>query len=81
MVSTSRTRQPCFESGVYAAKDVRKDCGAERWRGVGELHGQLLVVVWTERAPDQRRIISLRRANERERKAYREAVEDRLGKG
>lgn len=70
-----------FENDVYAAKDARKDYGEERWRGIGELHGRVLVVVWTDRGPGKRRIISLRRANERERKAYRKAVEDGLGKG
>ena len=70
-----------FENDVYAAKDTRKDYGEERWRGIGKLHGRVLVVVWTDREPGKRRIISLRRANERERQAYRKAVEDGLGEG
>ena len=70
-----------FEGDLYARRDTRKDYGEERWQGIGKLLSRVLVVVWTDRSPDRRRIISLRRANERERQAYRKAVEHGLGQG
>ena len=70
-----------FDADVYAAMDTRQGYGEECWRGIGELNDRVLVVVWTGRAPGKRRIISLRRANERERTAYYKAVQDGLGKG
>ncbi len=43
--------------------------GEERWRAYGSMYGLLHAVVYTDRG-DVRRIISLRRANARERKRY-----------
>lgn len=50
-------------------EDVR-DYGEERRRiSVGELHGRLMVIVYTLRG-DRVRVISMRKANNREKKAY-----------
>lgn len=62
--------------------DAHEDYGEERWKGVGVLQGVVVVVVvFTERAGDAIRIISLRKANSRERKAYEEEIKNRLGAG
>jgi uncharacterized DUF497 family protein len=53
--------------------DRRRDYGEERFISIGLLHGRLCVLCWTLRA-GQLRIISLRKANEREQKAYAEAA-------
>jgi|SRR5947209_16003599 len=51
----------------------------ERWRGIGVIHGRVAVVVFTECRPNVIRFISLRKANQQERKAYEEAIKDELG--
>lgn len=56
--------------------DNRFDYGEERVITVGHLDGRLVVVVWTERG-DARHIISMRKANEREKKRFAQ----RLGEG
>lgn len=54
--------------------------GEERWKGIGALQGiVVVVVVFTERGDDTIRIISLRKASTREKRAYEEEIENRLG--
>ena len=50
-------------------RDERYDYGEDRWDAIGFIDGRLHVVVYTLRV-DAVRIISLRRANARERRAY-----------
>ena len=52
------------------ASDDRMDYGEPRVVSAGFIDGRLHLVVWTARG-DARRIISLRKANDREEKAYR----------
>lgn len=47
-------------------EDAREDDSELRFITVGELDAKLLVVVWTKRG-DVRRIISMRKANDREK--------------
>lgn len=47
-------------------RDDRFDYGEERWITVGFLRGRMVVVVWTWCGED-RHVISMRKANERER--------------
>ena len=49
--------------------DNQKDYGETRNITVGYIDGRMVLAVWTQRG-DARRIISLRKANEREQKAY-----------
>ena len=42
----------------------------ERWLSVGELNGRLIAVVWTRRS-ETIRIVTMRRAREREKERYR----------
>jgi len=57
--------------------DDRKDYGEIRWLTYGLLKGRTVALVWTPRGKN-RHIISMRKANEREKKIY-EAQLDRPG--
>jgi uncharacterized protein len=57
---------PMFESPMLIKPDDRSDYGEDRWFGVGFLHNNIAVVIWTERQNDVIRIISVRRANRHE---------------
>lgn len=50
-------------------EDDRKDYGERREVTVGFVGGRMVLIVWTERG-DTRRIISMRKANDRERSEY-----------
>jgi uncharacterized DUF497 family protein len=54
----------------FIARDERFDYGEERFFTVGLLYGRIVVIVWTPRN-DDRRIISMRYANEREISRYK----------
>ncbi len=70
------------DAPLFVTHDSRRDYGEERWRGVGLLDGvAVVVVVFTERGNDKIRVISLRRADARERKAYEAEIKNRLGAG
>lgn len=49
--------------------DDRQDYGETRMISVGHLHGRMVVLVWTQRG-DDRHMISMRKANEREQERY-----------
>ena len=57
--------------------DDRNDYGETRWVTFGLLGGRMVALVWTPRNRG-RHIISMRKANEREQKAYQEEL-DRSG--
>jgi len=61
-----------FEGPVLERIDDRRDYGEDRYTAIGETAGREIFVVYTLRAGN-RRIISARKANRHERKAYREA--------
>jgi uncharacterized protein len=54
--------------------DLRQDYGEDRFITLGLLVGRMVVLVWTWR-DDVRRIISMRKANEREQNLYRERLD------
>lgn len=54
-----------FAGVNVTAEDARFDYGEPRFTTVGVLDGRMLVMVWTPRG-EARRIISMRKANERE---------------
>ncbi|MDE0387557.1 MAG: BrnT family toxin [Rhodospirillales bacterium] len=54
---------------TLTARDDRQDYGEDRFITIGFLDGAMVVLVWTPR-DDAYRIISLRKANERERALY-----------
>ncbi len=63
-----------FEGATLTIPDDRKDYGEPRFITIGCLDGRMVVIVWTPRGA-ARRIISLRKANDREQALYG----DRLG--
>ena len=58
-----------FAGATLTAEDDRSEYGEIRYITVGFLGDAMVVLVWTPRN-DSRRIISLRKANERERRLY-----------
>lgn len=64
--------------GAVFAMDERKDYGEKRIIAVGEIHGRLHVLVYTLRDEDIR-LISLRKANPRERRGYDKARQKKNG--
>ncbi|WP_457301847.1 BrnT family toxin [Phyllobacterium sp. P5_D12] len=59
-----------FAGRTYDKEDDRFDYGEIRVITVGYLHDRMVVIVWTER-DGARHIISMRKANERERNRYK----------
>jgi uncharacterized DUF497 family protein len=68
-----------FSHPYLEKEDARKEYGEKRFSGFGYIEGRLMVVTFTRRG-DSLRIISLRKANEREQKRFKAAVADRLDK-
>ena len=58
-----------FEGATLTVEDDRWDYGEDRFITIGFLDGGMVVMVWTPRDL-RRRIISMRKANERERRLY-----------
>jgi uncharacterized protein len=67
-----------FERVTLERTDDRRDYGERRVLAIGLAQGLHLTVAYTDRGEPggeiERRIISARRSNRRERKAYREAI-------
>jgi uncharacterized protein len=58
-----------FEGATLTIADDRQDYGEPRFITIGRLDGRMVVSVWTPRGA-ARRIISLRKANDREQALY-----------
>src|SRR5271165_4889063 len=58
-----------FAGATLTIADDRKDYGEPRFISIGRLDGRMVVSVWTPRG-GARRIISLRKANDREQALY-----------
>lgn len=58
-----------FAGATLTVEDDRRDYGEDRFITIGFLDGTMVVLVWTPRA-GAHRIISMRKANERERALY-----------
>jgi uncharacterized DUF497 family protein len=67
-----------FRGALVVDTDTREDYGETRWVGLGPVGGSIGYVAFVVREPDTVRIISLRKATSRERKAYEKAIQDRL---
>jgi hypothetical protein len=67
-----------FAGPTLEREDTRKDYGERRIVAVGLAQGIHLTVVYTDRTTGEgalrRRLVSARRSNRRERKAYNQAV-------
>lgn len=58
-----------FDGATLTVEDDRQDYGETRQITIGFLDARMVVMVWTQHGT-ARRIISLRKANEREQRAY-----------
>ncbi len=58
-----------FSGKHFTGQDMRQDYAEDRFVTVGLLDARLVVMVWTLRG-EVRRIISMRKANEREKAYY-----------
>ena len=58
-----------FSGATLTVEDDRQDYGEERYITIGFLDKAMVVLVWTPR-DGTHRIISMRKANERERALY-----------
>jgi len=54
--------------------DARKDYGEDRFITVGLISDRLMVAVYTQRQEESVRIISIRKANNREKERYEKTV-------
>jgi len=63
-----------FAGPTFDQEDDRRDYGEVRIITIGFLRGRMVVVVWTPRGSD-RHVISMRKANEREKTRYAEKLE------
>jgi uncharacterized protein len=63
-----------FAGRHFDVDDARRDYGERRVLTFGFLGARAVVLVWTERR-GSRRIISMRHANERERKIYKKYLD------
>lgn len=67
-----------FDDATLERVDSRRDYGERRVIALGKAQGIMLTVVYTDRADASgevnRRIISARKSNRREREAYKEAT-------
>jgi hypothetical protein len=63
-----------FAGWTLDIPDLRRDYGERRINSVGYLRGRMVILCWTPRGKD-RRIISMRYANEREKTRYQERSE------
>lgn len=63
-----------FDGHHFTRIDDRQDYGEDRYISVGLLEGRMVVLVWTPRGA-ARRIISMRKANEREQQEYRHRLD------
>ncbi len=64
-----------FAGRTLTAADERLPYGEARFQTVGFLAGRMVMVVWTPRR-DARHVISMRKCNDRERKAYGQRFEE-----
>jgi uncharacterized DUF497 family protein len=58
-----------IEGRVFEFPDNRTDYGERRTTTAGYLGDRMIIIVWTDRPPN-RHIISMRKANARERRRY-----------
>ena len=63
-----------FAGHQFTLKDERFDYNEARFITVGKLNNRMVVIVWTPRG-NNRRIISMRKCNEREQATYQNRLD------
>ena len=67
--------QDVFAGPMLVKLDTRQDYGEDRWIGLGNLHGIVVVLVYTESEDsDVIRIISIRKATKNEHEYYENKI-------
>ena len=64
-----------FSGPTFDQVDNRRDYGEVRIFTVGRLDGRMVIVVWTQRG-EARHVISMRKANDREKARYGDRLEE-----
>jgi uncharacterized DUF497 family protein len=64
-----------FADPTIDIPDLRHDYGEARINSVGHLRGRMVIVTWTPRG-DARHVISMRKANDREKARYGKRYEE-----
>ncbi|MEP9378404.1 BrnT family toxin [Aquabacter sp. CN5-332] len=64
-----------FAGRTFTVQDRRQDYEEPRFLTVGELAGRMVIVCWTPRG-EARRVISMRKCNDREKALYRQRLEE-----
>lgn len=64
---------------MLVMQDTREDYPEDRFIGVGSSKGRIMVIIFTEPAPETIRIISLRKALKNEQKKFAQTLRHRLG--
>jgi len=62
-----------FESPYLCSEDTRSDYQEKRFIAIGTIEGRVVVAVFAKRK-NKTRIISMRKANEREKKKYKDRL-------
>lgn len=62
---------PIFDFPMLSQEDTRESYGEQRTQTIGWLHGEIVTLIWTERA-DSARLISCRKATPHEARQYRQ---------
>ena len=66
-----------FSGATINIPDSRHDYGETRIMSVGYLRGRMVVVIWTQRH-DARHVISMRKANDREKARYADGLAEEI---
>jgi uncharacterized DUF497 family protein len=64
-----------FRGDTLDSPDARRDYGELRMLTVGHLHGRMVIVIWTPRG-NARHVISMRKANAREKARFGKRFEE-----
>jgi len=65
-----------FQGNRLIFNDYRKDYGEERFITMGRISNRLMVVVYTQRPLGIIRIISIRKANSREKERFEKSIKN-----
>lgn len=63
-----------FAGPTLTLPDLREDYGEDRYQTIGYLHGRMVMLVWTPRGGDERRVFSMRKCNAKEQARYGEQL-------
>ena len=65
-----------FDGPMIFKADLRGDYGEDRWLGLGMVNGTLVMIAFVDLGHDRVRILSIRKANAKEKRDYEEGTRD-----